>query len=91
MDWFFHDLKARYSFQIKLRDTGSYGFLLPSDSIVPTGQEVFAAIRFLGDFLLGNNGIEMTPRGSSNGAQEWKEAMTRSESDTQRRAREFVG
>jgi extracellular matrix protein 14 len=61
IDYFHHDLNARYSFQIKLRDTGSYGFLLPSDSIVPVGDEVFEAIRFLGDYMLGNNGIEMIP------------------------------
>jgi extracellular matrix protein 14 len=58
IDYFHHDLNARYSFQIKLRDTGSYGFLLPSDSIVPVGDEVFEAVKFLGDYLLGNNGIE---------------------------------
>ncbi|KAI0124423.1 hypothetical protein BJ170DRAFT_703728 [Xylariales sp. AK1849] len=58
IDYFHHDLKARYSYQIKLRDTGSYGFLLPSDDIVPVGQEVFAALRYVGDYLLGNNGIE---------------------------------
>ncbi|KAI1864554.1 uncharacterized protein JN550_008841 [Neoarthrinium moseri] len=58
IDYFHHDLKARYSFQIKLRDTGSYGFLLPSESIVPVGDEVFEAVKFLGDYLLGNNGIE---------------------------------
>ncbi|KAH6654945.1 zinc carboxypeptidase [Truncatella angustata] len=61
IDYFHHDLDARYSFQIKLRDTGSYGFLLPSNSIVPVGDEVFAAVRFLGDYMLGNNGIEMVP------------------------------
>ncbi|KAH8652548.1 hypothetical protein BX600DRAFT_516572 [Xylariales sp. PMI_506] len=58
IDYFHHDLNARYSYQIKLRDTGSYGFLLPSDDIVPVGEEVFAAMRYFGDYLLGNNGIE---------------------------------
>lgn len=52
------ELQARYSYQIKLRDTGSYGFLLPSDNIVPTGEETLNALKYLGDYLLGNNGIE---------------------------------
>ncbi|KAI4163377.1 MAG: hypothetical protein LQ342_003112 [Letrouitia transgressa] len=58
LDWFYHELKVKYSFQIKLRDTGNYGFLLPAKNIVPTGQEAFSAIRYMGDFLLSNKGIE---------------------------------
>lgn len=58
MDYVFHELGARYSYQIKLRDTGSYGFLLPSEYIIPTGEEVHQAMKYLGDYLLGNNGHE---------------------------------
>lgn len=58
IDWFYHELNVRYSFQIKLRDTGSYGFLLPKENIVPTGEESFNALKYFGDFLLGNKGIE---------------------------------
>ncbi|PBP17851.1 putative metallocarboxypeptidase ecm14 [Diplocarpon rosae] len=58
MDWFYHEMGVRYSYQIKLRDTGSYGFLLPKENIVPTGEEAFNAVKYFGDFLLGNKGIE---------------------------------
>lgn len=58
IDWFYHEMHAHYSYQIKLRDTGSYGFLLPKDHIVPVGEEIFSAMKYFGDYLLGNNGIE---------------------------------
>ena len=59
IDWFYHELGVRYSYQIKLRDTGSYGFLLPKENIIPTGEEAFNAVKYFGDFLLGNKGIEL--------------------------------
>jgi extracellular matrix protein 14 len=49
---------AHFSYQVKLRDTGSYGFLLPPENIVPTGEEMYAAMRYFADYLLGNNGRE---------------------------------
>ncbi|KAL9049833.1 MAG: hypothetical protein Q9162_007007 [Coniocarpon cinnabarinum] len=55
LDWFHHDLGARYSYQIKLRDTGNYGFLLPPENIVPVGSEMFNAILFLGKFLISDD------------------------------------
>ncbi|KAM0327742.1 hypothetical protein ACHAQA_006037 [Verticillium albo-atrum] len=58
IDWFYHELRAHFSYQVKLRDMGSYGFLLPKENIVPTGEEMFNAMKYLGDYLLGNNGIE---------------------------------
>jgi extracellular matrix protein 14 len=58
IDWFYHEMRVRYSYQIKLRDTGAYGFLLPKENIIPTGEEAFNAVKYFGDFLLGNKGIE---------------------------------
>lgn len=52
------EMGAHFSYQVKLRDTGSYGFLLPPENIVPTGEEMYAAMRYFADFLLGNNGRE---------------------------------
>ncbi|KAI4259282.1 MAG: hypothetical protein LQ352_000822 [Teloschistes flavicans] len=58
IDYFYHSLGVKYSYQIKLRDTGSYGFLLPSRNIVPTGKEAFSAMKYLARFLMGDKGIE---------------------------------
>jgi extracellular matrix protein 14 len=63
LDWFYHELKVKYSFQIKLRDTGSYGFLLPKESIIPTGEEVLDAVLYFGRFMLGEVGLGVKAKG----------------------------
>jgi extracellular matrix protein 14 len=61
LDWFYHELKVRFAYQIKLRDTGSYGFLLPKEHIIPTGEEAVEAIKYFGHFVLGGSSMADSP------------------------------
>ncbi|KAI0491260.1 hypothetical protein F4859DRAFT_40871 [Xylaria cf. heliscus] len=81
IDYFYHELGAHYSYQIKLRDTGSYGFLLPSDNIIPAGEEIFQAMKYLGDFLLGNNGHEWAQEVSFDDEQEAQGSIVHDDDD----------
>jgi len=46
-DWGYVVAKIPLVYTIELRDTGSYGFQLPANQIIPTGVESFAALVYL--------------------------------------------
>ncbi|NXO20556.1 CBPB2 Carboxypeptidase, partial [Cisticola juncidis] len=52
-DWAY-DLGIKYSFTFELRDTGTYGFLLPSREIKPTCLEALSAVKEIAQHVLQN-------------------------------------
>lgn len=46
IDWTYNQ-GIKYSFTFELRDTGSYGFLLPARQIVPTAEETWLALKVI--------------------------------------------
>ncbi|XP_041531488.1 carboxypeptidase A2 isoform X2 [Microtus oregoni] len=44
IDWAY-DIGIKYSFAFELRDTGSYGFLLPAKQILPTAEETWLGLK----------------------------------------------
>ncbi|KAG8702810.1 putative metallocarboxypeptidase ecm14 [Ceratobasidium sp. 395] len=51
IDWMYGDAKVKYSYSLMLRDTGTYGFMLPPRWIQPVGEETAAAIESLVKFI----------------------------------------
>lgn len=47
VDYAYENAKATYSMTIELRDTGNYGFVLPANQILPSGEETWAGLSYL--------------------------------------------
>lgn len=52
VDWTYGHLGIIYSYGVELRDTGKYGFLLPANEILPSGNETFQAIAVIGKHII---------------------------------------
>lgn len=47
VDWGYGAAGCEYSYTFELRDRGRYGFILPADQIIPSGEETWAALKYL--------------------------------------------
>jgi murein tripeptide amidase MpaA len=45
VDWAYGKGNVTYSMAVELRDQGQYGFILPANQIIPSGEEIFAALK----------------------------------------------
>ena len=52
-DWAWDDTGA-FAFTYELRDTGTFGFILPPDQIVPSGTEILESLLYLGEQVVGS-------------------------------------
>ncbi|EGO20001.1 hypothetical protein SERLADRAFT_352486 [Serpula lacrymans var. lacrymans S7.9] len=54
VDWMYRKVDVKYSFAVHLRDTGTYGFDLPSKWIRPVGEETADMLSYLAAFIAKN-------------------------------------
>lgn len=54
LDYMYHH-KAYWAFQMKLRDSGSHGFLLPEKYIQPVGEEIAEGLKYFVRFILSDD------------------------------------
>lgn len=52
IDWTYSTARIKWSFSFELRDGGTYGFLLPADQIIPSGQETGQALIYMLRFIM---------------------------------------
>ena len=45
IDWAMQKAGVTYAYLFELRDDGEFGFLLPTDQIQPTGEEIWAGVK----------------------------------------------
>ncbi|VDB95659.1 unnamed protein product [Peniophora sp. CBMAI 1063] len=53
VDWMYKALGVRWSFAVHLRDTGTYGFMLPPEWIRVVGEETSGMVSYLAKFVAG--------------------------------------
>lgn len=53
-DYTYGVCNVTFSYGVELRDTGEYGFLLPPDQIVPSGEETWAGVTALAQVIINN-------------------------------------
>lgn len=46
---------AKYSYVVELRDRGEFGFLIPEEQILPTGEESYDGVIALLNWIIENN------------------------------------
>jgi len=51
-DWLKGVLGARFTFLTELRDTGTHGFILPKEQIIPSGEEMWAGFEVVINHIL---------------------------------------
>ncbi|KAF9513086.1 hypothetical protein BS47DRAFT_987216 [Hydnum rufescens UP504] len=51
LDWAYATAGISFSYSVALRDTGTYGFLLPTRWIRPVGEETGALIEYLANWI----------------------------------------
>ena len=62
LDWAWDDAGV-YAFTYELRDTGEFGFILPPEQIIPSGEEILESFLYVGEELVGTNALIDFPEG----------------------------